>query len=58
MTDIRICSECHAEMKFGYVIENGLEYYCSEHCLEKNMTTEEFIELYNNGNGDSYWTEW
>ncbi|WP_269919845.1 hypothetical protein [Caldifermentibacillus hisashii] len=54
MTDIRTCSECHSEMNFGYVIENGMEYYCSEHCLEKNMTMEEFIELYNNGNGDSY----
>lgn len=54
----RICSECNSEMKSGYVIENGMEYYCSDNCLEKNMTKENFEELYDNGNGNSYWTEW
>ena len=54
----RICSECGKEMKQGYCIENGMEYYCSEECLHKNYTEEEFEELFDNGNGDSYWTEW
>ena len=35
-----------------------MEYYCSDECLEKNMTREEFEELYDGGEGDSYWTEW
>lgn len=54
----RICSECGEHMQKGYVIENGVEYYCSEECLHKNMTEEEYLELYDDGNGDTYWTEW
>ena len=54
----RICSECGREMIEGYCIENGLDYYCSDECLHKNMTEEEYLELYNDGEGDSYYTEW
>lgn len=54
----RYCNECGKEMNEGYCIENGLEYYCSQECLYKNMTEEEFLKLYDDGNGDSYWTEW
>ena len=46
----RTCSECKKEMTKGYCIENGLEYYCSDKCLHD--------KLYDNGNGDSYYTEW
>lgn len=42
----------------GYCIEGGFEYYCSKECLLKEMTWEEFLELYDDGEGDSYWTEW
>jgi hypothetical protein len=45
-------------MSEGFVIEDGLAYYCSQECLEKNMTQEEYLELYDDGNGDSYWTQW
>lgn len=55
---IRICSECGRVMTEGYCIENGLDYYCSDECLHKNMTQEEYLELYDDGNGDSYYTEW
>lgn len=55
---IRKCSECGKEMKEGYCIANGEDYYCSEKCLLKNMTQEEFDKLYDDGDGDSYWTEW
>lgn len=58
MEDKRICNHCKKEMLEGYCIENGLEYYCSEDCLHKHITPEEFEELYDNGNGDSYWTTW
>lgn len=56
--DIRVCSECGHLMNEGYCIDNGAEYYCSEDCLHKNMSDTEFEFLYDNGNGDSYWTEW
>lgn len=54
----RTCNECGKEMTEGYCIENGTEYYCSDECLHKNITEEEYLKLYDNGNGDSYWTEW
>lgn len=54
----RTCSECGKEMTQGYCIENGMEYYCSDECLHKHYTEKEFEELYDDGNGDSYWTEW
>lgn len=54
----RECSECGEIMQSGFVIDNGDAYYCSEECLHKNMTDEEYNELYDNGNGDSYYTEW
>ena len=54
----RICSECGKEMTEGYCIENGTEYYCSDNCLHKHYTDEEYNELYDDGNGDSYWTTW
>jgi hypothetical protein len=54
----RVCSHCSKPMSQGYVIENGLEYYCCDDCLHKVYTDEEYNKLYDNGNGDSYWTEW
>ena len=32
--------------------------YCSNKCLHLDYTEEEFNELYDDGNGSSYWTEW
>ena len=55
--DIRICSECGRLMDEGYVVEN-CEWYCSDECLHANITEKEFLKLYDDGNGDSYWTEW
>ena len=56
--ELRECSECGKKMTEGYCIDNGLEYYCSEECLHKHYTEEEYLEMYDNGNGDSYWTMW
>lgn len=56
--ELRECSECGKGMTEGYCIDNGLEYYCSEECLHKHYTEEEYLEMYDNGNGDSYWTMW
>ena len=54
----RLCSHCSKPMNQGYVIENGLEYYCCDDCLHEHYTDEEYNRLYDDGNGDSYWTEW
>ena len=55
---VRACSECGKPMYEGFCIENGAEYYCSEECLHKHLTEEEYENLYDDGNGDSYWTSW
>jgi hypothetical protein len=55
---LRQCSECGDGMNEGYCIEGGLAYYCTDECLEKNMTREDFLNLYDDGEGDSYYTEW
>ena len=54
----RICSECGKVMVEGYCIDNGMDYYCSDECLHKNMTQKEFDALYDEGRGNSYWTSW
>jgi hypothetical protein len=45
-------------MNEGYVIEGGCSYYCSIQCLNQDMSDLEYNELYNNGNSETYWTEW
>jgi len=35
-----------------------MEYYCCDECLHKHYSTEEYKEMYDDGNGESYWTEW
>ena len=54
----RECTACSAGMNEGYCIEGGIEYYCSDACLYTEMTPAEWDELYNDGEGDSYWTDW
>ena len=53
----RVCDECGKPMIEGYVVD-GCEMYCSDECLHKHLTDEEFEEQYDNGNGDTYWTTW
>ena len=53
---MRICTECHKEMIDGYCIGDGHAYYCSDECLHKNISDEEYVEMYENG--DAYWTTW
>lgn len=54
----RICHECGKPMNSGYCVANGEEYYCSDECLHKHYTEEEWAAACNNTNSDSYWTEW
>lgn len=51
------CDECGSGMNEGYCIFGGHYYYCSDECLHKHYTEEEWLDLYEDG-GDSYWTEW
>ena len=55
---VRCCSVCGRAMTEGYCIENGVSYYCSDECMHTEMTDEEYLELYEDGDGDSYWTDW
>jgi hypothetical protein len=54
----RTCSECGKGMNEGYCIDSGCEYYCSDACLHKHFTPEEWESMYADGDGDSYYTEW
>ena len=54
----RECNACGKGMNEGYCIEGGMEYYCSDACLHTEITHEEYMELYSDGEGDSYWTTW
>lgn len=52
----RICSKCKKGMNEGYCINDGEEYYCSDDCLHKHITPDEYDEMYKND--CAYWTEW
>ena len=54
----RYCKICGKEMKEGYYNEDTMEYYCSENCLHHDYSEEEYLDLYDDGNGDFYWTTW
>ena len=56
--EIRVCSHCGNFMVQGYCIEGGDEYYCTDECLHEHYTEEEWNALYDDGDTDSYWTEW
>jgi hypothetical protein len=58
MESIRKCTKCNEFMTEGYCIDSGFAYYCSDECLHTVYTPEEWEELYDDGEGDSYWTQW
>ena len=53
----RVCEECGKPMIEGYIVD-GCDTYCSDECLHKHISKEDFDALYNDGNGDTYWTTW
>ena len=55
---VRVCSHCGKPMSWGYLIECGDTYYCSDECLHQHISEEEFEALYDEGRGDSYYTSW
>jgi hypothetical protein len=58
VTTERTCKECGKHMTEGYCIDGGREYYCSDVCLHKTYTPKDYAEMHDDGEGDSYWTEW
>jgi hypothetical protein len=64
----RKCTECGCGMNDGYVVGGGVEYYCSQNCLNKEFTDAEWHDMVYSGDTDedgeliadtdSYWTEW
>ncbi|PEK65950.1 hypothetical protein [Bacillus pseudomycoides] len=52
----RVCNVCRQGMVEGYCIDDGLAYYCSEECLHKEYTPEEYEEMYEDDY--AYWTQW
>jgi len=55
---MRTCDACGKPMNEGYCVDNGGEYFCSEECLHTVYTAEEWETMYDDGDGDSYWTTW
>lgn len=53
----RVCSECGQIMFEGYVINGGDEHYCSDQCLHKHYTKEEYQRMYDDNDDDNYWTD-
>lgn len=45
----RICDHCGKVMDEGYMIEDGIEHYCSDDCLHQHYSHEEYLEMYDNG---------
>ena len=55
----RNCTECGAGMNEGYCFDGGRAYYCSDACLHKHFTHDEWEKLYfDGGRAYSCWTTW
>lgn len=54
----RCCDECGKGMMEGFVIGAGMEHYCSTKCLYENHSPQDYFEMYDDGEGDSYYTAW
>jgi hypothetical protein len=61
------CDNCGAGMNEGYVIEGANECYCSDKCLHKNVSPDDFQKYYIGNIDDDdddigdiqiYWTDW
>ena len=56
---IRICDKCGKFFTEGVCIEGGVSYFCDKDCMNQSgITDEEFDAMYDDGEGDTYWTEW
>jgi hypothetical protein len=51
------CNVCNTGMREGYVVDGGLEYYCSKVCLNTIMTDEQWTAITENSEYN-YYTTW
>lgn len=56
--NFRVCDECDSIATEGFVVADGEYIYCSEICLHKHISPSEWLEMYDDGDGNSYWTQW
>ncbi len=56
--DERLCTQCNKPMVEGFYFESNGNQYCDEKCLSKFISWEEYLDIYDDGNGDAYWTTW
>ncbi len=49
------CVKCYKSIKEGYSMDNGSYHYCSERCLYKDISEEEYLELHKKGY--AFWTK-
>lgn len=54
----RLCSKCEVSMQEGFYFESDGTQYCSEECLLKVISRKDYLKIYDNGNGNAYWTDW
>lgn len=54
--EFRICTVCGKVMTKGYLCEDDGSTYCSDECLHKEVSEEEYIRLYKEGY--MFYTEW
>lgn len=54
----RHCSQCNQSMQEGFYFESDGTQYCNEECLTKVISWGKYLEIYDYGNGDAYWTAW
>lgn len=55
---MRECDECKKDMEEGYVIGGGQAYYCTDKCLHKHYSKEEWTKMHKEGDEYNYWTQW
>lgn len=53
----RTCSVCKEWMWEGFCLWWWESYYCTEKCLNTEMTMKEWKDMYTDG-WDNYWTQW
>jgi hypothetical protein len=54
----RKCDSCGNGMNEGYLLHGGIEYYCSDVCLRKNYSDDDWNDMYDDGEGDCHYTTW
>ena len=53
---VRVCDCCGGWMTEGYSISEGFMTFCSDKCLHKHISAEEYDKLYERD--EAYWTSW